>query len=139
MPHAPLSNLIQWQITGGGAGGRADAAVRVDQLRRLVPGDFLDAGARAARSCSSTRKAARSGRLWHHCARAERIARLFLPYVALQQLAEEAKRSRICRSTLVEVITAGEQLQVTPQIAALFRRLPRRIAINQYGPARATS
>ena len=49
---------------------------------------------------------------------AERVERLFLPFAALQLLAEAAQgvRPRFLR----EVITAGEQLQITPAIAAFF-------------------
>src|SRR6185295_17858553 len=37
--------------------------------------------------------------------------------------------------SLREVITAGEQLQVTPAIAGFFRRLPGVRLVNQYGPS----
>jgi non-ribosomal peptide synthetase component F len=60
--------------------------------------------------------------LWR-CLDQETIHRLFLPFVALQQLAEVAAESDSVPSNLREVITAGEQLQVTPKIRALFRRM----------------
>ena len=52
------------------------------------------------------------------------IERLFLPFVALQQIAEAAPASAGQLSALREVITAGEQLKITPAIRALFERLP---------------
>ena len=64
----------------------------------------------------------------------ESVERLFLPFVALQHLAEAAEREGLDAPTLSEVITAGEQLQITPQIARLFAD-GSRILQNQYGPS----
>src|SRR6185369_883592 len=47
----------------------------------------------------------------------QKIERLFLPFVALQHLADAAERRAIIPASLSEVITAGEQLRVTPAIA----------------------
>ncbi|HEX4494362.1 MAG TPA: non-ribosomal peptide synthase/polyketide synthase [Thermoanaerobaculia bacterium] len=63
------------------------------------------------------------------------IERLFLPFVALRNLAEVAESRRTLPASLREVITAGEQLQVTAQIAAWFERLPDCRLHNQYGPS----
>jgi amino acid adenylation domain-containing protein len=62
----------------------------------------------------------------------EQIERVFLPYVALQSLAERAPHAAL--RSLREVITAGEQLRVTPQIRALFTALPQCRLHNHYGP-----
>src|SRR5581483_11799616 len=51
------------------------------------------------------------------------IGRLFLPFVALQQLAETASDRDLFPHYLREVITAGEQLQITQPIARLFQEL----------------
>ena len=51
------------------------------------------------------------------------VERLFLPFVALQQMAEAAAQLSALPA-LREVITAGEQLKITPAIRALFERLP---------------
>jgi amino acid adenylation domain-containing protein len=64
----------------------------------------------------------------------QRVERLFLPYVGLQQLAEAAAEQDRCRLYLTEVITAGEQLIMTPAIAALLDRLDGCTLDNQYGP-----
>lgn len=63
------------------------------------------------------------------------IERLFLPFVALQQLAEEAGTQPGNLQALREVITAGEQLKITPAIRALFERLPLCTLHNHYGPS----
>jgi amino acid adenylation domain-containing protein len=64
---------------------------------------------------------------------AQRVERLFLPFVALQQLALAARPGGIPAS-LREVMSAGEQLYVTPQIAALLAALPGATLHNHYGP-----
>ncbi|TXC66431.1 AMP-binding protein [Piscinibacter aquaticus] len=60
------------------------------------------------------------------------VQRLFLPYVALQMLAEASREDP--PRCLREVVSAGEQLQVTPAIRALFRALPDAQLHNHYGP-----
>ncbi len=65
----------------------------------------------------------------------ERIERLFLPFIALQSIAEAARaRGQVPRG-LREVITAGEQLQITPDIRYLFTNLPHCTLHNHYGPS----
>lgn len=62
------------------------------------------------------------------------IERLFLPFVALQQLAETSRRLEIAPISLKQVITAGEKLKITPAISAFFRRLNDCRLTNHYGP-----
>nr|MDP9121185.1 amino acid adenylation domain-containing protein [Acidobacteriota bacterium] len=65
----------------------------------------------------------------------ERIGRLFLPFVALNHLAETAVRLGAVPSHLREIVTAGEQLQSSDAIVAWFRRLGSCTLENQYGPS----
>ncbi len=70
----------------------------------------------------------------------QRIERLFLPFVALQQLALAAlagvqEEGDAFPSHLREVMSAGEQLFVTPQVVELFSRLPGSELHNHYGPS----
>jgi amino acid adenylation domain-containing protein len=62
------------------------------------------------------------------------IERLFLPFVALNQLAEAVDMTGQVPTTLQEVVTAGEQLQITPAIASFFRNSYCRLH-NHYGPS----
>ncbi|MFL5356299.1 amino acid adenylation domain-containing protein [Archangium sp.] len=63
------------------------------------------------------------------------VERLFLPFVALQNLAEVAEREGVVPRQLKEIITAGEQLRVTPALRGMFARLPEGCVLeNQYGP-----
>ena len=64
----------------------------------------------------------------------ERIERLFLPYVGLQALAEAVAAGGTLPHALRDVVTAGEQLRVTPAIRALFAALPEAVLHNHYGP-----
>lgn len=64
----------------------------------------------------------------------ERVERLFLPYVGLQALAEAVATGAPAPSSLRDVVTAGEQLRVTPAIRALFAALPGAVLHNHYGP-----
>jgi amino acid adenylation domain-containing protein len=64
----------------------------------------------------------------------QQIERVFMPFVALQQLAEAAQSRQLAPPHLKEVITAGEQLLITPQIAWLFSQLEDGRLHNHYGP-----
>lgn len=66
------------------------------------------------------------------------VQRLYLPYVALQMLAqadaEAQSKPGALPLLLQDVVSAGEQLQVTPDIRALFGRLDAAVLHNHYGP-----
>jgi amino acid adenylation domain-containing protein len=64
----------------------------------------------------------------------EKINRIFVPFVALQFLTESADANKNYPSSLQEVMTAGEQLKVTPQVVRFFKALPNAVLFNQYGP-----
>ncbi|MFY1634920.1 amino acid adenylation domain-containing protein [Solwaraspora sp. WMMB335] len=65
----------------------------------------------------------------------ESVERVFLPYVALQQLAEAAVTLGIQPRALRVVISSGEQLRVTAEIRRFIATLPAgAILENQYGP-----
>ncbi|MEN0054910.1 MAG: amino acid adenylation domain-containing protein, partial [Mucilaginibacter sp.] len=65
---------------------------------------------------------------------AQSINRIFLPFVVLQYLTEAAIANNHIPACLQEVMTAGEQLKVTPQIINFFKALPGSVLYNQYGP-----
>jgi amino acid adenylation domain-containing protein len=62
------------------------------------------------------------------------INRIFLPFVVLQYLTEAAIANNHTPASLKEVMTAGEQLKITPQIVSFFNALPGCVLFNQYGP-----
>lgn len=61
------------------------------------------------------------------------VERVYLPVTALQQLAEVSSSTGIRPGSLGEIVTAGEQLLITPPIAELLRALPTCTLHNQYG------
>ena len=65
---------------------------------------------------------------------AEGVERLFMPFVALQQLAATAEVERTYPSRLRDVIAAGEQLRITPQVRHFFTHLKGCALHNHYGP-----
>jgi amino acid adenylation domain-containing protein len=63
-----------------------------------------------------------------------RIERIFMPYVALQLVAEAAVARDVCLADLREVVTAGEQLLCTDAIRRWFAGMPQAVLFNHYGP-----
>jgi len=61
------------------------------------------------------------------------IARVFLPPVALEQMAVTANVSQRTLPTLREVVVAGEQLKISMPVRRLFHQMDCRLD-NQYGP-----
>lgn len=67
----------------------------------------------------------------------KKIQRMYLPFIALQEIAECFNSSKDKSLELKEVITAGEQLQTTPSIKNLFKSLKKFTFSNHYGPSEA--
>ena len=63
------------------------------------------------------------------------VEKVFLPFIALQQLAEVVSHSEFLPTNLREIIVAGEQLQITPTIASFLNKLGNCTLQNQYGPS----
>ncbi len=134
MPHGPLAHLISWQL-----GASAQPAARTLQFSPLSFDvhfqeilSTLSAGGTLVLINEELRLDA--GKLLDFL-EAQRIERLFLPFVALQGLCEIADARGKSPSQLREVITAGEQLQVTPALVRFFQRLPEATLHNHYGPS----
>ncbi|WP_211260728.1 polyketide synthase [Pseudoxanthomonas dokdonensis] len=139
MPHAPLVNLIQWQLRQPGsehpqatlqfAALGFDVAFQ-ETFATLCNGGTLHLLDHDTRLSAS----ALFDFIVEHA-----IERVFLPYFALQMLAE-AMPQRLSADAdgpackLREVITAGEQLRIDPGIEAFFRQLPQCRLHNHYGP-----
>jgi amino acid adenylation domain-containing protein len=63
--------------------------------------------------------------------------RLFIPAVALQQLAEGFCKQEQIRASLLKIIAGSEQLQITRSIARMFTELSDCRLHNEYGPSEA--
>ncbi len=134
MGHLPLCNLILWQLESAtvsrGARTLQFAPVSFDVSFQEIFSTWCSGGTLVLLS----EKVRRDPEALLSLLTEEAIERLFLPFVALQQLAEVAEGSEFIPTSLCEVITAGEQLQITPAIKGLFRKLTGCILQNQYGP-----
>lgn len=133
MPHGPLASLIRWQIARSalprGAATLQFASLSFDVSFQEI---FSTLGAGGALVLVHEAQRRDPPALWDLLHK-EDVRRLFMPYVALQQLAEHARHAPALPQALKEVITAGEQLQVTPQIVEMIARLGANL-YNQYGP-----
>ena len=64
-----------------------------------------------------------------------RVERLFLPYAVLQVLSYEVSKNKQQFTELKTIVTAGEQLQITPEVKAFFSINANCRLINHYGPS----
>jgi amino acid adenylation domain-containing protein len=134
MNHAPLVNLIQWQLQAS----CATLGTRTGQFTSI--GFDVSFQEIFSTWCSGgilvliPEDVRREGRLLLKMLAQSSIERLFLPFVALEQLAQSATNSPSLPTHLRELITAGEQLQITPALADFLQKLPNCRLENQYGP-----
>ena len=137
MPHRGAVNLINFQIQSSGHEGRLRtlqfASLSFDVSFQEIFAT-LCAGGSLVLLREDTRRDARE---LLRVITEHGVERLFLPFVALQHLAEEADREERVPSSLSQVITAGEQLKITPHVARLFKRLDGCTLDNHYGPTEA--
>ena len=135
MVHRPLVNLMDWQARNSHVGA-GDKTLQFTSLSFDVSFQeifsTLSTGGTLVLISAELRLSPRE--LWKFVVE-EKIARIFLPFVALQQLADAASAEGTTAEALREVITAGEQLQVTPKLQELFARHPEATLHNHYGPS----
>jgi amino acid adenylation domain-containing protein len=134
MHHAPLLNLIQWQLRTSvcGEGDRTlqFAPISFDVSFQELFTTFAQGGTLVL---ITDEDRLNSTQLLRKII-AQKINRIIVPFVALQYLAEAVERTSEVPSSLKEVFTSGEQLKITPAIANLFKQLPGCRFCNQYGP-----
>jgi len=134
MPHRPLVNLLWWQSRDTALGRAARtlqfASLSFDVSFQEMFSTWYAGGELVLIAEEVRRDPAALLRLL----RDEAVERLFLPFVALQQLSEVGDADAVVPTSLREVVTAGEQLQVTRQVASLFGRLQDCTLDNHYGP-----
>jgi amino acid adenylation domain-containing protein/FkbM family methyltransferase len=132
VPHRTLANLIAWEnarrpIAGKRTLGRTSIAFDVglqETFASLLFGGVL--------VMTSDEERANVGALADLLKR-HRIARVYLPPVALHQMAESAPLEPTGLDALEHVIVAGEQLRISPAVRRFFRATRARL-VNQYGP-----
>ncbi|UJB13509.1 non-ribosomal peptide synthase/polyketide synthase [Xanthomonas translucens] len=139
MPHGPLLNLLQWEA--GHCAGAELHALRTLQFSALgFDASFqeifstLGTGGTLVLIDDTQRRDAHA--LYRHVC-TQRIERLYMPYIALQSLAETVLADPALDALdcpLRKVLTAGEQLRITPAIRAFFARRSACRLHNYYGP-----
>ena len=132
MTHACLANLLQWQTARFGSEPRrtlnfAPAGFDVSFQ------EFFSTWWSGGTVVLIAEECRRDPELLIQRVSRHQVERLFLPYVALQQLASAAA-SHKC--PVHEIITAGEQLVITGDIRDLSKRWGSTLD-NQYGPTEA--
>ncbi len=137
MPHRALTNLIDWQLknTSVHKQGRTlqFAPISFDVHFQEIFCTWADAG---CLYLITDELRLNTIQLLNYLEE-QKINRLFLPFIALQNLSEIALKSTNDLSNLKEIITAGEQLQVTPALIQFFERLNHCKLFNHYGPTEA--
>lgn len=131
LSHRVLNNLIAWQHHERARASRTllFAPLGFDVLFQEVLATWRDGG---MLEIPSEEERHDPSALLELCDR-QRIERLFLPFVALNQLAEQALRRCWQSPYPKQVISAGERLRITPAIRTFFQA--GRSLENQYGPA----
>ncbi|MFE1412141.1 amino acid adenylation domain-containing protein [Streptomyces sp. NPDC058746] len=134
MPHGPLANLIDWQLgrsaSAEGWNTLQFAAFSFDVAFQEHFSTWASGGTLILVDEEVRRDPARLlGYL-----ETQEVHRVFAPFVALQQLADAAAETGTYPQALREVVTAGEQLQVTDALRTFFTRVPAFLE-NQYGPS----
>lgn len=134
MGHSALINLIQWQektsLSGKGNRTLQFAPLSFDVSFQEIYATLI-AGSCLYLIDDDTRLDAY--RLIQFLIE-HKIDRIFLPFVALQYLAEESIAQQLSPTHLREIITAGETLKITPQIKRFVSGIPGLTLCNQYGP-----
>ncbi len=135
MIHRALVNLIDWQVKETRLGASAKTlqftSLSFDVSFQEMFSTWCSGGTLVLIS-AELRLSPRE--LWNFIVR-EKITRIFLPFVALQQIADAAALEKERAEALREVVTAGEQLQVTSRLRELFGSHPEAALHNHYGPS----
>ncbi|WP_067713100.1 amino acid adenylation domain-containing protein [Nocardia yamanashiensis] len=134
MPHRGLANLVRWQRRAATA---ASGGVTVQFAPLSFDVSFQEIFATLAGGGTLrliTEEQRRDPAALARVVAESGAQRLYLPYVALQALAEAAKVTEAYPTTLSALVSSGEQLRITPEIRALAAANPGVVLENQYGP-----
>jgi amino acid adenylation domain-containing protein len=134
MPQSALINLLHWQSRQLGL-KTADNTLQFSSLSfdvsfQEIFSTFVTGG-KLVLIDNETRM---NGKALLDYLEKHKIERLFVPFVMLQHVCEQKIASRTSLS-LRNIITAGEQLRITPAIRDFFNALPFCRLHNHYGPS----
>jgi len=135
MQQRPLLNLLNWQLQTTdlppGARTLQFASLSFDVSFQDLFSTWLSGGSVVMISGADRRDISGLANIIHE----KRIDRLFIPAVALQQLAENMCSQPGISNSLQRVIAGSEQLQITHSIMRMFRELKNCSLFNEYGPS----
>ncbi|HYW71139.1 MAG TPA: amino acid adenylation domain-containing protein [Pyrinomonadaceae bacterium] len=133
MPHGALINLIEWQASQSPGTARTlqFASLSFDVSFQEIFSTWCTGGTLILVDEGTRRDSSKLLRVLVESA----ADRLFLPYVALQYLAQTAAIENVVPEKLRQVLTAGEQLKITKDIRSLFTRIGDCSLENHYGPS----
>jgi amino acid adenylation domain-containing protein len=134
MPHRPIVNLVEWQMSASAADPGAVtlqyAPLNFDVASQEIF-STLSAGGCLQLIDDPIRRD--SSKLLDFLQN-QQVCRLFLPPIALEQLADATSGKNITLERLREVIVAGDKLQITGTVRSFFEKSPKARLTNQYGP-----
>jgi len=131
-----LLNLIQWQT-------QAEGEVKSEKVLQFAPMNF-DVSLQEIFSTLCTggelhiisKKIRQDFSLLIDYINNNNIQKLYLPYIALRQLADQClQTNKILLTSLTSLITAGEQLAITDNIKQWLTSNPQTKLFNHYGPS----
>ncbi|MEI8021411.1 MAG: amino acid adenylation domain-containing protein, partial [Schlesneria sp.] len=137
MEHRALTNLIQWQI------GQYPSGEQFRTLQFASLGFDVSFQEIFSTWCSGgtliliDENTRRDMSLFFKFIESEQVERIFVPFVVLQQFIEASEDLAQKTVSLREIVTAGEQLRITPQLVRFFENNPGCRLVNQYGPTEA--
>ncbi len=133
MSHRALANLIAYQNSGGPGNVRTlqFASASFDVFFQETYSTLGAGGVLVLVSEEGRRDSERLLRLMAD----EKVERLFIPPVALQQLAEIDAPDDHFPTGLREIMSGGEALQITPKVMAFIERMPGCVMRHHYGPS----
>ena len=130
-----LLNLIDWQARDGGLGEPAEtqqfSKLSFDVSFQEILSSLLGGG--CLHLLPPELRQDMDALLDHMQENA--ITRIYLPFVALQQLASAATARGLALGQLRQVVSAGENLLLTEEIRNWFKQMPQARLINHYGPS----
>ncbi|MFJ5221660.1 amino acid adenylation domain-containing protein [Streptomyces sp. NPDC088400] len=135
MPHGALANLVSWQnsVSSGAVGGTTlqFASMNFDVSFQEIFSTLCGGGTLVLTTESQRHDMRTLLRLMDD----EGVERVFLPYVALQHMAEASEALNLVPRRLRVVVSSGEQLRVTSLMRRFLAALPTSALLeNQYGP-----
>ncbi|MDP6151120.1 MAG: amino acid adenylation domain-containing protein, partial [Gammaproteobacteria bacterium] len=135
LTQAGLSNLIQWQAAQPGLDSPARtlqfASLSFDVSFQELFTTWAQGGALVLVTEDERRDLAGLAKF----IATDAIERVYLPFAALQPLADAVVNEPALNFAVRDVIVAGEQLQITPNVKAMFDTLGHARLHNQYGPS----